>query len=189
MAYKDLYDFAQDLKTPVSRNKLRDKAIEIAGVPKVAHAKTGMDLGLARGFWLTPNNTEHHLVRQLGCHIVVTARELNRCWERIVYIKELMHLFDEEDELAATPQMFDDLLAEFASQGPVDRSPQMKSEMLAVWRALALLCPENQRLEFAAERKGNRIDDYEIALRLKIPQIHVPKLFGTTFDAILAGMK
>ncbi len=195
MPYSDLYDFAQTLevyeagKQYVSRNFLRDKAISITGVDKIKHIRTGADLGVSRGFWLTPTNTEHRLVQQLGCHIIVTERGLNNCWDRFVYVKELTHIFDTGDGCTASPDAFDTLLGEFASQGPInERSPQWVSEATAVWRALALLCPEAKRQEFAAERAAVKIDDYEIALRLKIPLLHVPKLFSPTFDRMLGEM-
>ena len=185
MPYRELYEHAQTLTVPVSRNSLRDKAIEIAGVPKVAHVRATMDLDVSRGFWLTPTNTDHHLVRQHGSHVIVTGRDLNRCWERIVYVKELMHLFDDEAGKASSVYDFDSLLSEFASPVPTDRSHQMTSEIVALWRALALLCPENQRRQFAAERTELKVGDYEIALRLRIPEYHVPRLFSSTFDSIL----
>lgn len=195
MPYRDLYDFAQTVevyengKQYVSRKVLRDKAISISGINRIAHVRTGADLGVSRGFWLTPTNTEHQLVQQLGCHIIVTERGLNNCWDRFVYVKELTHLFDAIEGKTANFEQFDNLLGEFASQGPInDRSPQWISEATAVWRALALLCPEAKRQSFAAERKAVKIDDYEIALRLKIPQIHVPKLFSATFDKMLKEM-
>ena len=188
MPYKELYEYAQTLSVPMSRNSLRDKAIYIAGIAKVAHVRTGMDLGVTRGLWLTPTNTDHHLVKQHGSHVIVTGRDLNKCWERMVYTKELMHLFDDEPGRASSADDFDSLLAEFASQGPIERSPQMTSEIVALWRALAVLCPEAQRQEFAAERKAVTVDDYEIALRLRIPQHHVPRLFSPTFDRMLAAI-
>lgn len=185
MPYSELYDYAQTLSVPVSRNLLRDKAILLAGVPRVAHARAGMDLDVTRGLWLTPTNTDHHLVKQFGTHVIVTGRDLNKCWERMVYVKELMHLFDDDTGKASSVADFDSLLAEFASQGPIERSPQMTSEIVALWRALAILCPERLRLEFAAERAAVKVDDYEIALRLRIPQYHVPRLFSPTFERML----
>jgi hypothetical protein len=186
--YKDLYQYAQNLKIPVSRNVLRDKAVEISGVPKVSHVRTGMDLGVTRGLWLTPQNSNHHLVTQCGNNVIVTARDLNRCWERMVYLKELMHLFDEPSEVTSNREDFDNLLAEFASLGPIERSPQMTSEIIALWRALAILCPETQRQEFAAEREAITVDDYEIALRLRIPQVQVPRLFSPAFERMLKAI-
>lgn len=193
MSYSALYEFAQTVevyengKQYVSRNILRDKAISISGIEQIKHIRTGVDQGVARGFWLTPTNKDHQLVRQLGCHIIVTERGLNTCWERFVYVKELTHLFDDDNAgRTGSAESFDNLLGEFASQGPVnERSGQWVSEATAVWRALALLCPEQKRKEFAAERKAVKIDDYEIALRLKIPLFHVPKLFSPTFDRML----
>lgn len=192
MSYKDLYDFAQTTeafgngKQYVSRAILKNKAIEIAGIERIAQARTGLDLGVVRGFWLTPTNREHRLVQQLGCHIVVTERGLNDCWDRFIFIKEMTHLFDRPNERTADAEQFDNLLGEFACQGTTDElSDQWNSETSAVWKALGLLCPEKLRREFAAEKKAVKIDDYEIALRLKIPQFHVPKLFSPKYERMM----
>lgn len=192
MSYRALYEFAQTVaayqpqKQYVSRNALRDKCIELAGIPKLVHIRTGMNQGIARGVFLTPQNTDHPLVQQNGCHIVVTERELNQCWERFVYVKELTHLFDNPDARTASADQLDVLLGEFASLGELDTSsPQLDSERRAVWRALALFCSEERRRAFAAERRAVKIDDYGIALRLKIPKIHVPKLFSRTYEVFL----
>lgn len=170
----------------MSRNALRDKCIELARIPKIMHVRTGMDQGIARGVFLTPQNTDHPLVKQNGCHIVVTERTLNQCWERFVYVKELTHLFDEANMRTGSASQLDVLLGEFASLGAIDaRSPQLVSEARAVWRALALFCSEEQRQAFARERDAVKIDDYGIALRLKIPKIHVPKLFSENYEKFL----
>lgn len=192
MSYKKLYDFAQTEeafgqgKRYISRKILREKAIKLAGIEDIKQVSTGADLGVARGFWLTPTNKEHSLVRQLGCHIVVTERGLNDCWSRFVFIKEMTHLFDSDEERTSSAEQFDNLLGEFACQGKSDElSPQWDAETSAVWKALALLCPEKTRLEFAEEKKAVKIDDYEIALRLKIPQFHVAKLFSENFTRMV----
>ncbi|WP_412562231.1 hypothetical protein [Thalassobius sp. MITS945101] len=195
MSFKELYDFAQTEavygqgKRYVSRAVLKDKAVEVAGIEKVVHIQTGADLGVSRGFWLAPTNKNHPLVKQLGCHIIVTQRGLNNCWDRFVYVKELTHLFDVEQERTASAEDFDGLLGEFATLESLSGgSPQFLSEAKAVWAALALLCPEEQRLTFEKERNAVMIDDYEIALRLRIPQIHVPKLFSPSYQVALKAL-
>ena len=184
MSFKELYDFAQTQDLRVNRNTIKAKAIEITGVDDVKFVRSGLDTSICRGFWLTPTNKDHHLVKQLGCHIAVSARDQNRCWDRFVTVKEMMHLFDSENEQTGTAALFDDLLSEFSSP-MIETSDQMVSEIASFWRALAVLCPEKNRLEFARQKNESSIDNYEIALRLRIPEGYVPRLFEARYEAWL----
>lgn len=181
MAFEQLYDFVQDLDIHVNRNDIKAKAIEITGVDDVKVVRAGLDISVCRGFWLTPTNREHHLVQQYGCHVAVTARGLNRCWDRFVTVKEIMHLFDDSEQRTGNPDQFEDLLSEFSSP-MIQTSDQMISEIDAFWRALSVLCPERYRQEFAAQRAAQEIDNYEIALRLRIPEQYVPRLFEARYQ-------
>jgi hypothetical protein len=49
-------------------------------------------------------------VEQFGSSVVVVARGLNRCWERFVYVKELMHVFDGVDEATDSGEKFESML-------------------------------------------------------------------------------
>jgi len=101
MPYKDLYEYCQTLTPKISRNTIKNKALELSGVPSVRIVKTGLDTTICRGFYLSAKNNNHRLVQQLGSHVIVLARDgLNYCWERFVVVKELMHLFD--DPISAT---------------------------------------------------------------------------------------
>jgi len=188
VSYRKLYEFAQtpeayDGKQYLSRNALRDKAQELTG-KTVKHARMGVDVLKVRGLWISMSNQKHHLVQQFGCNVIVTQRELNRCWERFVFVKELMHLFDSQDGHTQTSEQFEHLLGEFSSL-EVGESAQWQSDARAVWRALALFCTEDNRKVFAAQRRAVMISDYDIALRLKIPEFHVPKLMSTNYLRVL----
>lgn len=187
MSYKQLFEFAQNQDTYVSRKVLLPEVKRLSGLNVIKTVKTGADTKVFRGLWLTPQNTEHPFVRQLGCHIILLARDLNYCWERFVYVKELMHVFDEENEKTNTPELFEALIDEFGAAG-VTPSAQMLSEFASFWRALGVLCPENQREQFERERRELKIDDYEIALRLRIPQQYVPRLFEPRFKVWIAKL-
>ncbi len=181
MSFRDLYEFAQDQEIHVNRNIIKAKAIEISGVDDVKVVRSGLDVTICRGYWLTPSNTDHHLVKQLGCYVVVAARGLNRCWDRFVTVKEMMHLFDEENQKTGSPEQFDDLLSEFSSP-MIQNSDQMVSEIASFWRAIAVLCPEKFRQEFRAQKEAQEIDNYEIALRLRIHEQYVPRLFEARYE-------
>jgi hypothetical protein len=112
MSFKLLYAHVQTLTTKINRNHLRDKVIDLAGRGPVRTLKTTLDTEKCRGFYLSARNLTHRMVQQHGANLIVLARGLNYCWERIVYVKELMHLFDDPDEAADTGAKFESLLSE-----------------------------------------------------------------------------
>lgn len=121
------------------------------------------------------------MVRQFGGSIVVVARGLNRCWERFVYVKELMHIFDDVEEATDSGEKFELMLEELAMPSSKDFSPQTEAEIKCFWRALGVLCPERTRIEMAEKRKKGQIDDYGIALAFRIPQQYVRYLFELSY--------
>lgn len=182
MTYSALYNHCQSLDIPISRKKLTPKVLEITGA-KVQAARIDADDQFFRGCFLAIGSG-HQLVSQLGANVIALRRGMNPCWERLVFIKELMHLFDSDDEKTYSAESFQENL-EFLTMPGSNNCAQGKSEVMAVWRALAVLCPEAQRQKFLTERNKAHIDDYGIAFKLKIPQKYVPYLFSKQFEAFL----
>lgn len=186
MSYKELYAFCQTLTPKIHRNNLRDKTLELTGIPKIKTVKTTLDISICRGFYLSAKNKENKFVQQNGYHLIVLARSgLNPCWERFVYVKELMHSFDDPEEATDSGECFEKVLTEL-QPGTLERSSQTMSELKCFWMALAALCPEKGRIEFKEQRKSGHIDDYGIALQLKIPRHYVPLLFEDRYEAIIS---
>jgi hypothetical protein len=184
MTYRALYEHSQAFEPPISRNVARDKVKELLKLPRIASVRTKLDTRYCRGFYIAPQNQRHKIVQQLGSHVIVLPRDtppdypgLNYCWERFVYTKELMHIFDTVDEATDTGEAFDTVLSELMMPSSPKWSPQMLSEMDCFWMALGVLCPEKVREKFGAERAANQLDDYSIALQLRIPEQYVPNLF------------
>jgi len=127
--------------------------------------------------YLSARNTESQFVKQAGGRVIVTARALDKCWRRFVYVKEIMHTFDDPDEATDSGEEFEALLEDLS--GPVGStvSPQLESEVKCFWMALGVLCPEAQRLDYADRKTRNEIDDFTIATQLDIPLAYVPRLF------------
>lgn len=186
MTYKNLYSHCQSLSTKISTKDIKNKTLELTGIPKVRVLASDLDTSICRGLYLSAANTEHPLVKQNGGHIIVLARDImkNKCWSRFVLVKELMHLFDSEIEATDNGDEFDRLLTEL-SVDAISRSDQMQSEINSFWMALAVLCPEQERQELEEKRKNGLIDDYGIALKLRIPQKYVPSLFRSDFKNII----
>ncbi len=190
MTFKRVFEACKDAPLHVGRNFLRAQVLAASGINDVKIMKTSLDPAVNRGFYFSPRNTTHPIVAGHGQHLVVVARALNRCWTRFVVAKELMHLLDGAESATDTGEAFDGLLGELHGQQGTSqtRSPQLQAEIACFWKALACLCPEAHRKQFAAERAKNHIDDYGIALKLRIPQQYVPNLFEPYYEKQLEGL-
>lgn len=129
------------------------------------------------------------LFKLLGPNCIVLARDQNYCWERLTYVKELMHLFDSDVERTSTAELFEDLLSEFEMSEPGSTpSAQMSSEYRCVWMALACLCPEWKRQELLEQFNKKHIDYYGIAVELSIPKLYVPTLLRPDFMVVVESL-
>ena len=186
-SYRDLYKCFENTEPHIRRNDVQDAVADITGTPKVRPIVATLDTTICRGFYLSPK-TDHRLTAQFGGHIIVLARDLNRCWTRFVLIKELMHLFDGDAEATDTGEKFESILNEINGPGPSGPSDQTNSEFKAFWMALGLLCPAKIHEELTVARGQNHISDYAIATRLKIPEVYVPHLFRPAFKRHLSAL-
>ena len=186
--FSTLYDYCQNLQPKVSTKKIADKVKEIRGkCPKII--KTSGDNGILRGFFVSSDNLTHNVYKNLGTDIIFINRELNHCWYRFVYTKELMHIFDSPLEHVNTDECFKTLLSDFEVQSPINNNAPFNSETLAFWRALSCLCPEKSRQEFLIAYTKGHIDTYGIALQLRIPEQYIPKLLDNNFLKIIEKVK
>jgi hypothetical protein len=178
--YKRLYDYCQNQQPKIKRNIIRDKTLEIVSVPAVRVMMASMDVERIKGMFIAQGEHPH----AKDTPLVILARGLNQCWERFVFVKELMHLFDSDME-QSTSQNLEALINDLFASGPELRqavTPQLQSEYNAFWMALGCLCPEAYRLKAKEELKQGLADTYGIALRLKIPEQHVHHLVGSRYE-------
>lgn len=111
------------------------------------------------------------------------AQSLNKCWQRFVCCKELMHIFDKDDERTDSKEKLIQLLKELTSPIPVHHkiSPMHAAEHTAVWMAMAVLCPIPFRDHFYTDWKNGRLSDYDIALALRLPELYVKNIMSDDF--------
>lgn len=189
MSYSELYEYCQTLSPRIPRNIIRNKVLSLTGVERIAHVRTTMDTVKTRGFYLSASNRDNRLVQQCGTHVIVTARGLDEIdvnEERFIYLKELMHLFDGSDVATDSGEKFEIQLTEFAPTK--DKSPQSVAEIVCLYRALAVVCPEKNRAEYQAKREDGRIDDYAIGLEIGLPMSRVPHLFLPDYAGMVAWL-
>ena len=190
MSFRELYDFCQEQDGPyISRRVILPKAQSLSG-KTVQHMKSGkIKAPDCRGYFISADRADHPLILQSGGRrdIIVTSRDNNRCWERFVFVKELMHLFDDPLEKAGTPEEFESIISDFITP-PSERSIVMSSEIKALWMALSLFCPEEKRIALNQSRMDGTMTDREIALLLKIPEQNIPPLFSAGYKPTVATL-
>lgn len=191
MSYRELYEYCQNLPTPISRRELIPNVCRLTGKPKPRVILSGLNPAIVRGYFIVPENTAHPFAKwayEPGGAVIVVARDMNYCWKRFVEVKELMHLFDDSLDLVGDADIFQDLVTEFVELPP-ERSEAFRADTRAVWLALGVLCPEARRQEFARQRMAGETDNLSIARQLKIPERYVPHLFNPAFRRIVDGTK
>ena len=190
MGYRDLYDYCQGLATPVNRNAIRDKLYELLPDRRVRVVVSDLNMNFVLGYYVSARNEGCRFVQQCGGKsVIVIARGLNRCWQRFVTVKEMMHLFDDPLETTNSAADLETLLADFCgSAEPGELTPQMRSEIDCFWMAIGLLCPENVRVDLQQRREGGAISDAEIAQLLLVPAKYVPAFFHPRYKEILSRL-
>lgn len=184
--FKKLYEYCQTLDPKISTKDLERKVLEITGTKVLQTARMTLDVTRIRGFFISADNVGADVARLFSRDVIILAKGMNKCWQRFVFTKELMHFFDSPEEKVAHASHLESLLSDFEVPKPTsERSEQFESEANGLWMALACLCPEKHRLEFKEQLKDKHTDYYEIALKLKIPEHQVPNLFRENFLDII----
>lgn len=182
-----LHDHCQTLAPKVNRNDIIGSIKDLTG-EKIQVVKTDLDTSVIRGYFLSADNVDHPFVKKTGRNVIVLSRDLNDCWSRFVNVKEAMHLLDDDKDLSDTAAKFERLVSDLSAP-TVDRAPQTMSDLLAIWMALACFCPEKSRLEFQDLLSRGQIDNYQIALTLKIPEYYVPQLFLPVYPTLVGILR
>lgn len=144
-----------------------------------------LDTSSCRGLYLSARNTDHPFARQNGGHVIITARELSPLWERLIFIKEPMYIFDDPSEATDTDDAFEKLLSEFSAQSAEKWSPQMEAEIDCFWMVSALMCQPDARLAYKKRYDDDPSQLDKIVEELGMPQHSVAQLLSSRFDAAM----
>lgn len=194
MNYKKLYDYCQEQDVHVSRKVIKNKLLEVTGRDKLAFAvSSNLNPKDVRGMFLSVESN-NDWVKQYGSDVVVLSREIwsktnggNYCWERFISTKEMMHLFDTEEEISDTGEKFDQILSAFFMTFD-GTSPIVSSEIKGFWRALGILCPEELRTQYAQKVSSGNMTNYDVALKLRIPEQYIGQLLSEKFLDIITPL-
>lgn len=94
---------------------------------------------------------------------------------RYALTKELMHVFDKDDQRADSREKFISLMREIQNRPmPQHESAMFKSEIDTRWMAVLVLCPKKFRDQYLEAYKAGKIAAFDIAETFRIPEWVVP---------------
>jgi len=102
---------------------------------------------------------------------------------RFALTKELMHVFDTEEERTSTRQRFIELMREIQNVPLSEHaSPRYRSEIATKWMAAIILCPHKIREPILMEYRAGKLSDAEVATLLKVPRSVVPDIMDDYYE-------
>ena len=118
------------------------------------------------------------------------ARELNYCWKRFVLCKELMHLFDGDEARVSNIDTAETLIFDLTSPFNPERqySQVWTADQFAVLKALLVLTPEHAITQLRAEYRSGELTEYEVALKLRIPEYFVKHILDEEFRRMIVDL-
>lgn len=108
---------------------------------------------------------------------------------RFSLTKELMHVFDADDERTDTREKFVRLLREIQNEPlPEHASAMFKAELRTKWMALIALCPKPIRDKFYSAYQAKTIESFEVAEALRLPEWVIPYLMDEYYEEALTAL-
>ncbi|RWM76903.1 MAG: hypothetical protein EOR99_28080 [Mesorhizobium sp.] len=110
---------------------------------------------------------------------------------RFALTKELMHVFDTEEEKTNTRARFVQLMSEIQNTPlPQHASAMYLSEIATKWMAAVILCPKHIRQPLLDPYREGTMKEAEIAAKLQIPRSFIPDImddyYNRAFDTLMA---
>jgi hypothetical protein len=191
MPFRELYDAVQLIPGRISTNTLRVLAIEHSEINDVKEQWSSVvDTANVRGFYIEGPIINGPILRGPKEALIVLSRSMcktkpqGRHWRRFVLTKELMHVFDTEEEKAKTPDELD-LQIERLNNPAAPISPQFIAELKAHWRVLAVLCQEERRKDYKRQLEADEISFDVVAAALQVPTSAVRDMMQDNYDKVL----
>lgn len=118
---------------------------------------------------------------------ISSALKEQRPERRVVAAKELMHVFDCEDQRTGDADAFRRLLHDMENMPlPDDASPQYQADRSALWKAILALIPPWLRREYIDAWNERNVKAAELATRWWVPENIVTTAMGDYYEVMAA---
>ena len=190
MSFQALYEEVQLTSGKISTNWIEERAVALSRITKITEMWSDViDPHALRGFYIEgPLGPPIELGENeslIGLSRRMCKGAEGKYYRRYVKTKEIMHVFDTDQELTNTAEKFDKLVERFADPAAAV-PPQYYAESKAIWRALAVLCREEQRIYYKEQIAQNAMSVEVVSTALQIPTLMVRQLMRDNFLDYLA---
>lgn len=173
-------------------NDLRDQLIERGIQDEIKFHFVNMETSKIRGILHRYTRSPRPYAEPVLCSDIIISEDMgdeNEAWQRLVAVKELLHISDCERLSAESQEAVDHIFEKFALPPelrlPTDKKGAVKSSYLndevTIYFALAVLVPKRFREKFRP-LYGSKLSDREIAEIAKIPSRYVPHIMQHRFE-------
>lgn len=188
MNFADLYRIADRIGKPATpvMELTRQVVASHPVIGEVRYHAVDLDIEISLGHIVFDKDRSSGYGEEFKVASIRVARELNRCWRRLVCCKELMHVFDGRTQRVNTKDRFIQLLSELESKPLAeDISDMYGSEQDAMWMAILVLCPMKRRNDFAPDYKSGKLSKQDLAEKLKVPVQAINGIMGDYYPIAL----
>lgn len=192
MNFSDLYRYAEQLdRSPVGFDFLRGKVIahhDQIGRVDVLAVNYPQPTGQAYFRHGEPDRTSAYDEEFEVAEIVICDTLQGEEAElRFALTKELMHVFDNDEERVNTREKFITLIHEIQNGPlPTHASLMYQSDLMTRWMALLVLCPKRFRDMHIADFRASKLAPFDIAAMFEIPEWTVPYIMDDYYDTVHA---
>lgn len=173
-------------------NDVRDQLVDLGVADEITFHFVKMDALKIRGIVYQYERRDGVYREKKSCAAITIADEMgddgeDEYWQRLVAVKEMLHLLDSEDLRAESKEAVESLIRNFSippelrkeGNGGVTRS--YLNDRVRIFIALAVLVPESCR-ELLRTHYKVTLSDREIATIAKIPTRYVAVVMDEAFE-------
>ncbi len=190
MSYSDLVDFfGAHTNFPIQINDIRDWCLGHTHQDEIEFHEVEMDTEVSWGQLYQFTRHEKVYADPRYVSYITVAADLTDCEKRFVLCKEMTHLTDDAYTRTKTREQLDKLTKELSGEEPLMLRPSLRpsasfTDILAIYKAFAILAPLDALERFKEKHNNGEVSDMDIAEAFKIPVFYVPKLLSDTYSNI-----
>lgn len=185
---RELITFADDLAqdptkgVPINVLDIRQWFIDQYLTEEIAVWQVDMDPTICRGFtemYYRPTVPYKDSDRVTS---IMISHRMNKCWSRLIVVKELIHLLDEPDARATTASQISLLMNEIVQPPELTHSMQTHYDNSALAIACAVLVPKSVRDATREALADGDINEAALALHFRFPRQYLKSLYTQQYE-------
>lgn len=170
-------------RLPIGVNAVKAQIIDLGIQDEIRFHMVDIDPSILRGMIYRYTKHSAPYSEPIFCSEICLAKDQEYEWQRVVAVKELLHITDTDAETAQSEKAVDKLIERLSL--PFELREETKSSMndrSHVLPALAILVPKDIRAMLRDLRAQDKITDIDVARMAKIPDRYGAFVISDIFE-------